>query len=90
MNKHHIFFKVVVSRNPTQSTATCTHHDYQRDSNMNFIWYTNPKKKAEESLVPSGEDILDTDGINGESIPCTRDCCIAEKEFMLSDFCSNK
>ena len=86
MNKRLIFFEVVVSGNPTQSTANCIRHDYQRDSDMNIIWYTDSKKKAEESLVPSSKNILDTLGIDGESMPCSRDYGIAEKAFILSAF----
>ena len=57
---------------------------------MNAIRYTNPKKKAEEPLVPSGKNILDTLQIDGASMPCTGDCGIAEKAFILSDFYGNK
>ena len=64
---------VVVAGNPAQSTATCIKQDYQMHPTMNVIQYTNSKKKAEDSLVPSSENILDSLGIGGESMPCTGD-----------------
>ena len=37
-------------------------------------------------MVPKGEDILDSLGIQGESLPCTGDSGTAQKAFILAAF----
>ena len=55
-----------------------------------MIWYTNSKLKAEESLVPSAESILDTLRLEGEAMACTGGCSLAQKSFILAAFRGDK
>ncbi|EJK72554.1 hypothetical protein THAOC_05904, partial [Thalassiosira oceanica] len=76
MSRREIFFAVVVSGNPSVSIHSSLKHDYKSeppDSKLQAIVYTNSKKKAEESLTPQAEKILDTMGIKGDVMPITGD-----------------
>ena len=86
MNKRRIFFEVVASGNPTKTTATCIGQDLDANPDLKVIWYTNSKKKAEESMVPTAENLMDKAGIDGESMPCTGDSGIAQKSFTMAAF----
>ncbi|KAL7529642.1 hypothetical protein ACHAWF_003062 [Thalassiosira exigua] len=90
MNRRRFFFEVVGSGNPTQTTATCIGQDLERKPEMKVIWYTNSKRKAEDSMVPAAENALDRLGIDGESMPCTGDCGIAPKGFVTAAFRGDK
>ncbi|KAL7524738.1 hypothetical protein ACHAWF_002535 [Thalassiosira exigua] len=90
MNKRRIFFEIVASGNPGATTATCIGQDLQANRNQKIIWYTNSKRKAEETMVPSAENMLDKLGIDGESMPCTGDSGIAQKSFTLAAFRGDK
>ena len=59
MCRRRIFFDVLSFENPAMSCGTCIRLDLQNDPNQKVIWYTNSKKKAKESFVPSAENILD-------------------------------
>ena len=84
MSRRRIFFDVQISGNPSASVRSSLKVDYQThlsDANnnksnesarpMKVIIYTNSKKKAEESLTPSAEKVLDSLGIEGEVMPLT-------------------
>ncbi|KAL7548847.1 hypothetical protein ACHAWF_015173 [Thalassiosira exigua] len=90
MCKRRIFFEVVVSGNPAQSCATCIKQDLALNKDNKIIWYTNSKRKAEESLVPSAENVMDSLGIDGEAMACTGGAALAEKVFMLAAFKGDK
>ena len=42
--------------------------------------------KAEESLVPASENVLDTLGLDSEAMACTGGAGLPEKAFMLATF----
>ena len=42
--------------------------------------------KAEEALVPSAENLLDTLGLDTEAMACTGGAGLPEKAFMLATF----
>ena len=102
MSRRRIFFDVQISGNPSASVRSSLKVDYQThlsDANnnnsnesgrpMKVIIYTNSKKKAEESLTPSAEKVLDSLGIEGEVMPLTGDCGIMQKVFLMAAFCGD-
>jgi len=84
--RRRVFIDVASSGNPTKTCRTCIKLDLKENPNQKIIWYTNSKKKAEESLVPSAESVMDEIGMEGEAMACTGGCGLAEKAFMLAAF----
>jgi hypothetical protein len=86
MDRRRIFFDVQVSGSPATSIRTSVDFDYKTDRNIKTIVYTNSKRKAEETLAPMAEKILETHGIDGEVLPLTGDSGIMEKMFIMEGF----
>ena len=86
MARRRITMDVLVSGCPTSNIAKRSKKDLKKDPTMKMIWYTNSKTKAEESLVPSAEKILEELGIEGEVIPLTGGNGIMDKVFVMDAF----
>ena len=86
MCRRRIYIDVVSSGTPTRTCTTCIKLDLQHDPTQKIIWYTNSKMKAEESLVPAAEKVLDTLGLDSEAMACTGGAGLPEKAFMLATF----
>ena len=86
MCRRRIYIDIVSSGTPTRTCTTCIKLDLQHDPLQKIIWYTNPKMKAEESLVLASENVLDTLGLDSEAMACTGGAGLPEKAFMLATF----
>ena len=86
MCRRRIYIDIVSSGTPTRTCTTCIKLDLQHDPSHKIIWYTNSKMKAEESLVPASENVLDTLGLDSEAMACTGGAGLPEKAFMLATF----
>ena len=85
MARRRITIDVVVSGSPTFTIRKRIKKDLTDRSTMKIIWYTNSKKKVEESLVPSAEAeaVLEELNIEGEVIPLTGGSGIMDKVFAM-------
>ena len=86
MARRRITIDVLVSGNPTWAIRKQIKKDLKKDPTMKIIWYTNSKRKAEESLVPSAEAVLEELNIEGEVIPLTGGSGIMDKVFVMDAF----
>mmetsp|Transcript_11434 Transcript_11434/g.25104 ORF Transcript_11434/g.25104 Transcript_11434/m.25104 type:complete len:717 (-) Transcript_11434:43-2193(-) len=86
MARRRITIDVLVSGNPTLAIRKRIKKDLKKDPTMKIIWYTNSKTKAEESLVPSAEGVLEELGIVGDVIPLTGGNGIMDKVFVMDAF----
>ena len=86
MNRRRIFLDCVASGSPTLTCSSSMRLDLRDHPDIKIIWYTNSKKKAQESMVPSAENNLDKSGRDGEAMACTGDCGIMEKSFLIAAF----
>ena len=86
MCRRRIYIDIVSSGTPTRTCTTCIKLDLRDNPTQKIIWYTNSKTKAEESLVPAAENVLDTLGIEGEAMACTGGAGLPEKAFMMATF----
>ena len=86
MCRRRIYIDIVSSGTPTRTCTTCIKLDLQDNPSQKIIWYTNSKMKAEESLVPASENVLDTLGLDSEAMACTGGAGLPEKAFMLATF----
>ena len=86
MNRRRIFLDCVTSGSPTLTCSSSMRLDLRDHPDIKIIWYTNSKKKAQESMVPSAENNLDKSGRDGEAMACTGDCGIMEKSFLIAAF----
>jgi superfamily II DNA helicase RecQ len=87
MNKRRIHFDVVVSGNPTQSVKSAVKEDLTSDPEMKIIIYTNSRTKAEESLVPSFEAIVDKLKLSAKEVmSITGDDGLMAKVLLMAAF----
>lgn len=90
MSRRRIFLHVEVSGNPTLSARHNIEIDLKQNPNQKVVWYTNSKKKAEESLVPTSELLLDSLGIDGEAFSCTGGDGVKHKSYALAAWSGKK
>jgi hypothetical protein len=86
MNRRRIFFDVQVSGSPSTSIRTSLEFDFRTDPAIKVIIYTNSKVKAEETLTPMVENVLESNGVTGEVMPLTGDSGLMEKTFIMEAF----
>ena len=86
MARRRIMIDILTSGNPTLAITKWIKKDLKNDPTMKIIWYTNSKPKAENSLMPSAEGVLEELGIDGEVIPLTGGNGIMDKVFVMDTF----
>ena len=86
MCRRRIYIDIVSSGTPTRTCTTCIKLDLSSNPTQKIIWYTNSKTKAEESLVPAAENVLDILGLDGEAMACTGGAGLPEKAFIMATF----
>ena len=86
MNRRRIFFDVQVTGNPTLSIRSSLKNDFQKHPDIKAIVYTNSKKKAEESIMPMIEKVLNQCKVPGEAMSLTGDSGVMEKTYIMECF----
>ena len=86
MNRRRIFFDVQVTGNPTISIRSALKNDFQTHPQIKAIVYTNSKTKAEESITPMIEKVMEECMIPGEAMALTGDSGVMEKTFIMECF----
>eukprot|EP00580_Thalassiosira_gravida_P005591 CAMPEP_0201654552 /NCGR_PEP_ID=MMETSP0493-20130528/45557_1 /ASSEMBLY_ACC=CAM_ASM_000838 /TAXON_ID=420259 /ORGANISM="Thalassiosira gravida, Strain GMp14c1" /LENGTH=392 /DNA_ID=CAMNT_0048131113 /DNA_START=666 /DNA_END=1844 /DNA_ORIENTATION=- len=86
MTRRRITIDVLITGNPTAAITKRIKKDLKKDPSMKIIWYTNSKMKAEESLVPAAENVLNELKLPGEVIPLTGGSGIMDKVFVTDAF----